>query len=192
MPGSEIPSGTISVGLHPCYITSKYQESLLHIQNLSKAEHVLAIGECGLDKICSIDPELQTKVFIAQIQLAEEIQKPLIIHCVKAFDQLIKILKEQNTTVPVIIHGFNNSSSIATSLLKQGFYLSFGKALLHSDSNASKAIRVSPPEKIFLETDDATISIKRIFEEAGTRLGMNSEELRLQIQSNFKKVFKHG
>ena len=96
-----------------------------------------------------------------------------------------------NVNVPMIVHGFNNNEQIAKELIKNGFYLSFGKALLQENSNATKAIQLSSIDSIFLETDDADISIKAIFEVASKLLNIEEPLLVQHIYSNFKKVFKH-
>ena len=151
----------------------------------------LAIGECGLDKLSKVDFELQEEVFIEQIKIANHIQKPLIVHCVKAFNELINCLNLNDNTVPVIVHGFNNNENIARILVNQGVYFSFGKALLGYESNAAKAIKNVGRKNFFLETDDADISIKYIYKKASELLGIDEEIIKQQLQGNFEKVFNY-
>ena len=113
----------------------------------------------------------------------------MIIHCVKAFDELIRIKKELNVRVPMIVHGYNNNKQIAAKLLENNFYFSFGKALLKEDSNASKIISTIPIGQLFLETDDTDIPIKSIFEKASHYLQMNEAALKEKIYLNFKRIF---
>jgi len=182
----------ISIGIHPWYISEKsLNEEIDIIQKNARNKNVLAIGECGLDKLTDTDLGLQENIFKAQLEIAAQVQKPLIVHCVKAFDSLVRIKKEMNVHVPMIVHGFNNNEQIAKELIKNGFYLSFGKALLQENSNASKAIKLVPIDSIFLETDDADISIKSIFEAASKLLIIEEGLLVQHIYSNFKRVFKH-
>lgn len=179
-----------SIGLHPWYLDKEnIQQGLSRIEQFASNTNILAIGECGLDKVCTSNWELQKEVFISQIKIAEKIKKPIIVHCVKAFDELIKIKKGQNIKVPMIIHGYNNNQQIASELIKNGLYLSFGKALLNENSNASLIIRTTPLHHLFLETDDADISIKTIFDAASKHLQMNEAELATVIYNNFKTVF---
>ncbi|MGZ4044375.1 MAG: TatD family hydrolase, partial [Bacteroidia bacterium] len=150
----------------------------------------IAIGECGLDKLSKVDFELQEKVFIEQIRIANYYRKPMIIHCVKAFNELVNCLNLNNNEVPVIIHGFNNNENIARVLLTHGCYFSFGKALLGYESNAAKALKNIGRKNFFLETDDADISIKYIYRRASEILGIDEEILKQQIESNFEAIFK--
>ncbi|MDZ7934269.1 MAG: TatD family hydrolase [Emticicia sp.] len=98
---------------------------------------------------------LQEEIFIKQIRIAEEVKKPIIIHCVKCFNELISIKKIIRPKVPMIVHGFNNNLTIAQMLLERGFYISLGAAILQENSNAAQLLTQIPLEKLFLETDDA-------------------------------------
>lgn len=188
LPTSEL----ISIGIHPWYINEKsLNEEIGFIQKNAQNKNVLAIGECGLDRLVDTEISIQENIFKAQIEIAIQVQKPIIIHCVKAFDSLVRIKKEMNINVPMIVHGFNNNEQIAKELIKNGFYLSFGKALLQEESNATKAIQLSSIDSIFLETDDADISIKAIFDAASKLLKIEEDLLVKHIFSNFKRVFKH-
>ncbi len=180
-----------SYGLHPWYIVEdNYHEQLRKLNLIASEKRCLAIGECGLDKLSQVNFKLQEEVFIEQIRIANQIQKPLIIHCVKAFNELLNCLNLNDNTVPVIIHGFNNNENIAKVLMREGFYFSFGKALLAYDSNASKIIKTIGRKNIFLETDDADISIKYIYKKAAELLGVDVEIVQQQIQSNFENTFQ--
>lgn len=178
-----------SVGIHPWHIHEKYENDLLRIREVSNEKRCLAIGECGLDKLSKVPFELQEEIFIEHIKLANEVKKPLIIHCVKAFNELINCLNLNDNAVPVIIHGFNNNENIARILTNEGYYFSFGKALLGYESNAAKAIKAVGRKRFFLETDDADLSIKYIYLKAGELLGVNDEIIQLQVEENFKAVF---
>ncbi len=176
----------VSIGIHP------WQNNNISIETIKKFasnKDVIAIGECGLDKMIDIDLKIQEEIFVQQLKIAALEKKPVIIHCVKAFNDLIRIKRENKITVPMLVHGFNNNEQIAKELITNGFYLSFGKALLIKGSNASKIIKQLPLNQIFLETDDADISIKRIFECAAVILTINEDELKKLIYKNFKKVF---
>ncbi|MCC6837605.1 MAG: TatD family hydrolase, partial [Bacteroidia bacterium] len=187
-----IDSKIYSIGLHPWYLTADtMNEDLCSLERYAALKNVIAIGECGLDKLCQTGWELQKKAFIQQIQIAEKLKKPMIIHCVKAFNELIETKKELKVKTPMIVHGYNNNKHIAEQLLQHGFYFSFGKALLKAGSNASALIGILPKERIFLETDDADISIKTIFDAAANHLQMNEDELKVTIYNNFKTVFQY-
>ena len=179
-----------SYGLHPWYIdASSYREQLERLNQIAHEKRCMAIGECGLDKLSKVDFNLQEEVFVEQIKIANSIGKPLIIHCVKAFNELINCLNLNNNEVPVIIHGFNNNENIARVLVSQGCFFSFGKALLGYESNASKAIKQVGRKNFFLETDDADISIKYIYHKAAELLGVDEAILQQQLQANFERIF---
>ena len=180
-----------SYGLHPWYIKKEtLEKELENLRIVSHEKRCLAIGECGLDKLSKVDFDTQLETFTEQILIANLVKKPLIIHCVKAFNELLNCLNHNENKVPVIIHGFNNNENIARVMVNEGIYFSFGKALLGYESNAAKAIKNVGRRNFFLETDDADISIKYIYKKASELLGIDEEIIKMQIQSNFESVFK--
>ena len=154
--------------------------------------NVLAIGECGLDKVCQTDWALQIAVFRCQIKLANELNKPLIIHCVRAFDEFLKIIDENPPAVPVIVHGFNKKGGISERLLEKGMYLSFGAAILNKESPAAGVLKLIRADKFFLETDDADIPIGDIYRATAAIREISEEAVILQVQQNFATVFKYN
>ncbi len=179
-----------SFGIHPWKIDKDVNDILQEMDTITRNRRCIAIGECGLDKAIETDFELQQKIFCEQIQIANEVQKPLMIHCVKAFNELTACLKKMNNTVPVIIHGFNNNQNIANDLLKQGYLLSFGKALLNDSSNASEVIKHVGRKNFFLENDDSDVSIRDIYKRASEILGIEEQFLQEQLKSNYQRIFK--
>lgn len=181
----------VSVGIHPWYADAgHWEEQLQKVEESAMNENVLAIGECGLDRLIALPLDTQMSIFNAQVTLAEKLGKPVIIHCVRAFNELIQWKKQTKPTVPLIVHGFNNKPEIAQQLLVQGFYFSLGSALLNPVSNASKVIKRIPIERLFLENDDRDTPIKMVYEVAATHLEMTISDLKNQIWANFATVFK--
>lgn len=179
-----------SIGLHPWYLEpDAWEKELEQLRSLAQKENMLAIGECGLDKITETPWELQLQAFKVQIDLANEVRKPLIIHCVRAFEELLHVFREKAPQVPVIIHGFHKKTAVAEKLLAAGFYLSFGKALLANDT-AHEAFLHTPEDRFFLETDDADINIAEIYKAAAILRKTSEETIILRAQSNFQKVFR--
>jgi TatD DNase family protein len=179
-----------SIGIHPWYIDEQRVESDLKIIDDKLASNsCLALGECGLDKRIEIPLSLQIAVFEKQIALAEKHQKPLILHLVGAFQELIAIKKKLKISVPIVIHGFSKNTEIAKQLLDNGFYLSFGKYLLQNP--ALKTVFQSVPnDRFFLETDSIEESLEQVYDMASKYKGVTLEILQKQIESNFKIVFK--
>jgi TatD DNase family protein len=183
-----VAGGIYSAGLHPWYLNdTTWVEEMKALEQYSNNKNVLAIGECGLDKICTTGFLLQQQVFAAQIALANKINKPLIIHCVKAYEEVVQQLRQNNNRVPVIFHGFNKNKILAQQLIHKGFYLSFGKAL--QQPAMQELIKILPADKIFLETDDAAVNIEMIYLLATQALQLDINSLSLQIKKNAATVF---
>jgi len=178
-----------SIGIHPWYIkVEKIDENLKIIENKLQTDNCLAIGECGLDKRIEIPLELQISVFEKQLALAEEYKKPVVIHCVAAFQEVIAIKKKMKISVPMIIHGFSKNSQIASQLIKEGFYLSFGKYLL-LNPELKTVFNDIPNDRFFLETDTLEENIQKVYKIASEYKKMNIKELQDIISSNFEQIF---
>lgn len=184
-----------SVGLHPWFVTAENWQTDLHwLQQVAQQPKVVALGECGLDALRGADLATQQQAFIAQIQLAQQLHKPLIVHCVRRFNELIAIAKKHNTkqATPIIVHGFNNKTSVLHGLLNEGFYVSFGAALLQPNSAAAKALCLTPLNRVLLETDDSAASIEQIYQQAATLLQFNVTDVVYQIQQNWKYLVNNS
>ena len=181
--GENFSEGNFSVGIHPKDIDGNWQENLEKVKEISQQQNCVAIGECGLDALINIDENLQKKIFEAQILWANEINKPMIIHCVKRFQELIPFQKLAK--VPLIIHGFNKKKAIADEMLKHGFYLSFGKSVLHSVS-LQAIVKDFPLEKMFLETDDADFDIAELYQKVAELKEISLGKLQKQISNNLE------
>jgi len=186
----EIDGRKVSMGLHPWYLDADNLDK--QFDNLAKnagKSQVLAIGECGLDKLSSTDWNLQLKAFQLQIKLAQELKKPLIIHCVKAFNEVLSLLRV--VKVPVIFHGVNNKLSLIQPVMDAGFYLSFGKSLLGGNAAILNTFKTTPLEQVFLETDDSDIDIREIYKSAAGIREISEKEIVLQLGKNFLNVFHY-
>lgn len=176
-----------SLGLHPWYLQNA-DEYFFQLAKFAPAKNVLTIGECGLDKVCDTDWQLQERVFKKQIELANQLQKPLIIHCVRAYNECISFLKQSE--VPVIFHGFNSNINIANMLLEKGFYLSIGTVIFNQ--TFENVFERLPLERIFFETDDSQTEISHIYKRASEIKNISIETLILQIENNFQKIFTNA
>ena len=179
-----------SIGIHPWYINENRLSSDLEIIDQKLIfSNCLALGECGLDKRIEIPIEIQEKVFKSQILIAEKHQKPLVLHCVAAFQEIIQIKKELKIKVPMIIHGFSKNEQTAKQLLDNGFYLSFGKYLLLNPELKS-VFQSVPNDKFFLETDTVEESLEEVYALAANYKNTEIEELKTIVATNFEKVFR--
>lgn len=179
-----------SIGIHPWYIQEDTIDADLKIiEEKLQSANCLAIGECGLDKRIDIPLELQISVFRKQLILAEKYSKPVVIHCVAAFQEVIALKKEMKISVPMVIHGFSKNSQIANQLLKEGFYISFGKYLLRNPA-LKTVFQEMPNDRFFLETDTIEETIEQVYEIAASYKNIEIKELQKIISSNFEAVFK--
>lgn len=183
--GENIPESYFSVGIHPKKIDENWEKNFEAFKKISLQDNCLAIGECGLDALIDIDANLQKTVFERQILWANEIQKPVIIHCVKWFQELIPFQKLAE--VPLIIHGFNKKKSVADEMLKHGFFLSFGKSVLYNLSLQS-ILKEIPIDKIFLETDDTDFDIAELYQKVSEIKEISLEELQKKISENLQSI----
>ena len=136
-PKSKNTEGSLlaSVGLHPWFLTKEnFENDFRKITQLVDNQNIMAIGECGLDKLRGEDLAFQTVAFEAQIRLAESVSKPVLIHCVRAFNEVIAVKRRLNPTIPLIIHGFNKNVNVLNELLRHGFFISIGAAILTQNS----------------------------------------------------------
>jgi TatD DNase family protein len=141
---------------------------------------VVAIGETGLDKPAPVSMKLQEELFLFQIELAEKNRKPLIIHCVKAWPELIAIRKRFTSSgIPWIIHGFRGNGELARQLLRFGFALSLG---LHFHPDALRAAWEA--RRLYAETDDANTGIETVYLRISSQLSITGEALSREICEN--------
>jgi TatD DNase family protein len=184
-----IKGTAFSFGIHPWFLNEKNHKKLISsVKESVSNPDLIAIGEAGFDKLRGPYPELQRKVFEAQIAIAEEHQKPLIIHCVRAWDELLAEHKRFHPKMPWLVHGFRGNVELATQLLSKGMYLSFWYDFVIRPESA-KLLKSLAADRIFLETDGAEVDIRDIYEKVANDLGLPVDELRTRILSNFKIFF---
>lgn len=174
-----------SVGLHPWDVAEDWREKAALLRSKAQYNNVWAIGECGLDKLRGGAMASQMEAFRAQVIMAEELKKPVVIHCVKAFDELLMIRKEladtcrRNGVEPQkwILHGFRGKPEQAKQMMAKGILLSFGHQYnIESLRAAYEAASISACP-FFLETDDLRLSVRQIYEQASLHLGVGVDRL---------------
>lgn len=185
----QIPPDTLySIGIHPQDIDVTHLEQQFSWMENTMFQNCFAIGECGLDSLVSIDQKIQEDVFLRQIKIANEVKKPVIIHCVRKFYEVISLGKKAEQ--PMIIHGFNKKRQIAEDLLANNFYLSFGKAVLYNLS-LQDILKNAPLNKIFLETDNEDFNIGELYLKVSEIKEISLEQLNEQILENLHTI-KNG
>lgn len=188
----EIVQDVNSVGIHPWALddmNDKEVETVMH--NLfaqietDDYKQIKAVGECGIDKLCTTDLEKQKDVFTQHVLLSEQFSLPVIVHCVKGIDELLRIKKELSPKQPWIWHGFRGKPQQLVQLIQAGFYISFG--LKYN----KESLFACPINKMLLETDDESIYIKNIYAQVSSDLCINQKELATNIAANCQLIFQH-
>ena len=171
----------LSIGLHPWEMDENWQEHIAMIRKEASREDVWAIGECGLDKVHGESLILQMEAFRAQIAIAEKVQKPMVIHCVRAFDELLMLRRELETNgrqegrepQPWVIHGFRGKPEQAKQMMTKGMLLSFG----HQYNVETLRFVFTSSRPFFLETDDLHLSVHQIYEQVAHHLDVDVSHL---------------
>ena len=177
-----------SIGLHPWDI--KYDTDINLLDKIELDNNLFAIGECGLDKNISLSYDVQSLFLEKQIIISENFNKPLIIHCVGYFNEIINISKSIQHSQQWIIHGFTGHRQLAHQLIDSGFMLSFGASLFNDESKAVNVFKEIPAHSFFLETDESDKSIQEIYERAAQLRNIKTENLKHEIFINFKTLFE--
>ena len=173
----------VAIGIHPWDASSR---SVAEIEPLIAGADIL--GEIGLDSVCEVDFEQQLSVFHEQLALAEKFDKPVVIHCVRTFEQVMNELKKHSLRA-VIFHGFIGSPEQAKRAVERGYFLSFGERSFRSPKSI-ESLRITPLGQLFLETDDSPTNIDDIYSQASEILGITTEYLAEITTKNFNYIFK--
>lgn len=177
-----------SVGIHPWHLMpftdqGEQDDRRTILAELANHSQVLAIGEAGLDKLADAPMAMQIEFFEHQARLAMEVDKPLIIHLVKAADELLKLKQTLRPANPWIIHGFRGKAAMAQEYLRHGFYLSFG------EKYQEEALRITPVERLFIETDESVIPVAELYERAAYLRGVSRDGFLESVRQNIRKAF---
>ena len=183
---------TFSFGIHPWHLDEKNHGRLIArvIKNAGN-NNVAAIGEAGFDKIKGPSLELQARTFEEQAVISGEYKKPMIIHCVRAWDDLLKEHKRLRPKMPWLVHGFRGKPDLAQQLVSKGMYISFWFDFVMKPE-AVPLLKSVPKERFFLETDGAEIDIRDIYNKVSGDLDISIEDLKTTIFSNFNQFFKEN
>jgi TatD DNase family protein len=173
-------TGCYAVGIHP----RQADRTLLpQLRRLAGLPQVAAVGEAGLDKLASTPWSLQEEIFAAQVQLAGELRKPLIIHCVRAWQELMAVLKTVRDDIPRIIHGFRGNETLAGQLLRSGCFLSFGIRY-----QPGAVYRAWEARRLLAETDDKPMDIREVYASLAATLAIPEELLAQEIFAGARKA----
>lgn len=178
---------SVSAGIHPWQLKEDFLLQIKQLTKLASCKNVMAIGECGLDRIKGPAIKIQIEAFRAQIDIANRVNKPLILHLVKTYSDILAFAHLMKT--PWIVHGFKGNSIEAENLLKKGARLSFGPHLL-IDETMQALFTSIPLACVYLETDTKPLSIDELYQKAALLRNLNIDDLRTGIWLNFVRDFK--
>jgi TatD DNase family protein len=187
---SDVGSGYQSVGIHPWHITTEKPETQLGALRIAAQQaQVIAIGESGLDRAIATPLDTQETAFEKQLAIAAEHNKPVIIHAVRTYYDILEVYKRTDLNLKMIFHGFNGNLQIAKHLIEKGFYMSFGEGLFSNHPKIREVFKAVPVDRIFLETDESTRPIAEIYSQACKIKAMELQTMKQQIHQNFKNCF---
>lgn len=160
--------GLYSAGIHPWWTDEDTAPLLAGMERLLAHPSVVAVGECGFDRLRGGSLANQQAAFESQIALAERFALPVTIHCVRAFDLLLKCAKTLRPSTRWTIHGFRGRPALARQLLEAGFDLSYGLRL------NPESLRLTPPSRRRFETDDCGLPFAEVLRLADAACGGTS------------------
>ena len=143
-----------TAGLHPGYVDGAQIEFLSELREWGRGGTIAAIGECGLDKCCGTDWNQQRKALELQLDLAESMKLPVVLHVRKAHEEMLRLLSERKGSVRCMLHGCSANWEQVQRYLALGCSISLGGTVTWH--NAVKSLRVAasvPVEKLLIETD---------------------------------------
>ncbi len=185
IPGQAVPESPFSVGFHPWYAT---HFGMADLKKLAENKNCVAIGECGLDSVkLNVSLAEQEKLFRLQLNLARNLQLPIVLHVVRS-EQLLESILADFSNLNYIWHGFAGNIETVKRFLKFDMYFSFGQRGI----NKPDVWPSIPPERLFCETDDAPVSIEAVYLALSKIIGTDLEQLAAILANNTQKVFRNG
>lgn len=162
-----------ALGIHPWFCDEHFSNALSDLdKRINDSVHdprFVAIGECGLDKLHKSNWQVQVKVLEHQLMLAESLNLPVILHVVKAHNEIMPLLKHYKLARAGVIHGFYGSIELANEYVKLGYKLGVGGLILNSDAKKLKACVTNISlNSILIETDSPAMSPKSALEKRNT------------------------
>lgn len=180
-----------SVAIHPWSVKNSFDNNsyIAFLENNAIKDNVIAIGETGLDRLYHETFSIQKDWLLKHIEISEKYCKPMILHVVRSFPEIISIRKQTKAKMPWIIHAFQSNVQTLEQLLPYDIYFSLSNVLFNNEKRAVELLSRIPKDRLFLETDDSNKSILSVYERAALLSGMTIDVLREDIFSNFVKIF---
>jgi TatD DNase family protein len=186
------PQGPFTIGIHPWYIDELViDDAYEFVKEYISHDQCMAIGEAGLDRSIKTSLNEQLEVFERQIQMAKDHNiHSLMIHCVRAFPDVLNLIKKKNFKGSLIFHDYNGKPEMTAQLLRYNCFFSYGEKLFNENSGGFKSFSHIPNHRILLESDDMNHkSIEDVYERAASLLKLKLESLHQTILENAESAF---
>ena len=184
-PGEEPCDGFFSAGVHP-WLADQFSpaSAIAQLESFLKYPQFVAVGEIGIDRACTVPVAQQTLLFECQLHWAVANNVPCIVHCVRAYSDILQVLKRQKRIPAIIFHAYTCNEQVTDQLLRFGAYFSLGMREL----SRKTCLQHIPINRLFLETDEQNVAIRDVYELASTQLEMTIAELSNEVAQNVKRV----
>ena len=175
-----------SVGIHPWQAARAAEADFDRLAECATSGNVLMIGECGIDKLRGGDLPMQMSVLERHIALSEQVCKPLVLHCVRASNELCRLRRQLRPSMPWIVHGFRGNARVESQLLDAGFYLSYGERF------NPEALAITPADRLLAETDESLLPIDEIYRRRAASRQIEVDEFVRNVEEVVKELLKVG
>lgn len=175
-----------SVGIHPWQVGRATDADFDRLAECATSGNVLMIGECGIDKLRGGDLPMQMSVLERHIALSEQVCKPLVLHCVRASNELCRLRRVLRPRMPWVVHGFRGNARVAGQLLDAGFYLSYGERF------NPEALAITPADRLLAETDESLLPIDEIYRRLAASRQIEVVEFVRHVEEVVKELLKVG
>ena len=175
-----------SVGIHPWQVGRATDADFDRLAECARSDNVLMIGECGIDKLRGGELSMQTGVLERHIALSEQVCKPLVLHCVRASNELCRLRRQLRPSMPWVVHGFRGNARVAGQLLDAGFYLSYGERF------NPEALAITPADRLLAETDESLLPIDEIYRRLAAARQIEVDEFVRNVEEVVKELLKVG
>ena len=191
-------------GLHPCYVGQNFSDEISKVQTILKNNHIVAIGEIGIDLYWDkSNLSMQTKAFEMQIEIANNNQLPIVIHCRESFDEIYNVLINNKPLNGGVFHCFSGDLEQANKIIELDMKLGIGGVVTFKNGKIDKFLNQIDIKNIVLETDSPYLSpapfrgnrnqsanIKIIAEKLCDIYNLSLNEIAKITTHNSKEVFK--
>lgn len=183
----------ISIGLHPWDAQwDSEAPNWPELATLLENQNVYLLGETGLDYLKKENLFQQKLAFHKQIELSQKIQKPILIHCVRALNDILKEKASRKIEMPWVLHDFNGTADEIKAVMKHNCYIGLGKNIMRDNTKVVKALMAIKRDRLFFETDENDYSIEEVYQRYCELSGIGENgllELCEQVENNFKTLF---